>query len=213
MPDRLKRHKSQYCGWNQTRKKENLGPLSKMHVHVWQPCHPTRPSIPSLPDTYSLNTKALLYVLKHTSGYFTPPTEPPQTLQFSSLPLYTSRDERDKPSTALHYTQLWNQFDTDPGKLRCFPVFGQWLSAFLLGMLVISRHRGKRQAGSWFSWGASFRSSALHASLHPQSMFPPTEAALLALCLRFHFWEPQCIRADEEVETATEDKRKLRNFH
>lgn len=94
------------------------------------------------------NTKALLYVLKHTSGYFTPPTEAPQTLRFSSRLLYTKRDEWDKPSTALHYTQLWNQFDIDPGKLRCFPVFGQWLSfAILLGMLVISRHRGKRQAG------------------------------------------------------------------
>lgn len=114
-----------------------------MHAHVLQPS-----LVPPTPSTYSLNTKALLYVLKHTSGYFTPPTEPPQTLQFSSLLLYTSRDERDKPSTALHYTQLWNQFDIDPGKLRCFPVFGQWLSfAFLLGMLVISRRRGKRQAG------------------------------------------------------------------
>lgn len=188
------------------KKKRNSGRFQKCMLTSCSPASPPpTPPTPSTPlSTYSLNTKALLYVLKHTSGYFTPPTEPPQTLQFSSLLLYTSRDERDKPSTALHYTQLWNQFDIDPGKLRCFPVFGQWLSfAFLLGMLVISRRRGKRQAGGragrravrQFSWGASFRSSVLHASLHPQSMFPPTEAAPPALCLRFHFWEPQSAHA------------------
>lgn len=55
--------------------------------------------------------------------------------------------------------------------------------------------RAGRRAVRQFSWGASFRSSVLHASLHPQSMFPPTEAAPLALCLRFHFWEPQCVHA------------------
>lgn len=55
--------------------------------------------------------------------------------------------------------------------------------------------RAGRQAVRQFSWGASFRSSVLHASLHPQSMFPPTEAAPLALCLRFHFWEPQSAHA------------------
>lgn len=75
------------------------------------------------------------------------------------------------------------------------------------------------------SWKKAGRQSVLLGSLHPvlgAARLPaptinappaPTEAALLALCLRFHFWELQSIRADEEVETAADDKRKLRNFH
>lgn len=69
----------------------------------------------------TLNTKASLYF--KTPQAISP--QSPQTLWFNSRLLYTKRDERDKPSTAPHYTQLWNQFDIDPGKLRCFPVFGQ----------------------------------------------------------------------------------------
>lgn len=172
---------------------------------------PPPPSTP--PDTYSLNTKALLYVLKHTSGNFTPPTEPPQTLQFSSLLPYTSRDERDKPSTALHYTQLWNQFDIDPGKLRCFPVFGQWLSfAFLLGMLAMSRRRGKKAGGragghavllgSLLPVLAAARLPAPTINVSPHRSCPASTLFTISL---LGATVCTCIRADAAAETAAED--------
>lgn len=124
--------------------------------------------------------------LKHTSGNFI------LFLQFSSLctssapevRLSLAIQEAGWARQAIHCPTLyivvgsichWSWIALMFSSSWSMPLF-----TGLLGMLVISLF-WKKEA---FSWGASFWSSMLHASLLPQSMLP-TAAALPALSFLF----------------------------
>lgn len=108
-----------------------------------------------------------------------------------SLQLSPAVHEPGRARQAFHcptlYTQLWNQFDIDPGKLRCFPVFGQWLSlrvsAWNAGHKPPSWKKGRR--GGRFSWGAAFHpvlgaarlpAPTINAPPPPPPLPPPSQS-------------------------------------